>query len=195
MNLGAAEDSCGTWGEIPPGMQIIQQPVPQQPMTIFQQIPGIMSPLAQPIRSGHVWEDLIELMMIQNAQMHQVIMNNLTMSALTSFGLSPAPPTAQMNLLPLQIEEDETDLVFHHHYPPYPSISPIPPWQLPAQPPAQPQKHPSVRHLSLDQHPASVGRNRNELAVPPPPPPSATGTVGADIPPASEYYDFTEGKL
>lgn len=42
--------------------------------------------------------DLIELMMIQNAQMHQVIMNNLTMSALTSFGLSPAPPTAQVRL-------------------------------------------------------------------------------------------------
>ncbi|EMP27094.1 hypothetical protein UY3_15814 [Chelonia mydas] len=33
--------------------------------------------------------DLIEFMMIQNAQMHQVIMNNMTMAALTSFGFSP----------------------------------------------------------------------------------------------------------
>lgn len=30
--------------------------------------------------------DLVELMMMQNAQMHQVIMNNMTMSALSSFG-------------------------------------------------------------------------------------------------------------
>ena len=35
--------------------------------------------------------DLVELMMLQNAQMHQVIMNNMTMSALSSFGYSNSP--------------------------------------------------------------------------------------------------------
>ncbi|XP_044855818.1 proline-rich protein 29 isoform X3 [Mauremys mutica] len=71
--------------------------IPQQPMTIFQQIPGILSPFTQPVRPGHVREDLIELMMIQNAQMHQVIMSNMTMAALTSFGFSPAPAAAQQH--------------------------------------------------------------------------------------------------
>lgn len=36
------------------------------------------------------YADLVELMMIQNAQMHQVIMNNMTMSALSSFGYTNA---------------------------------------------------------------------------------------------------------
>lgn len=35
--------------------------------------------------------DLVELMMMQNAQMHQVIMTNMTMSALSSFGHMQAP--------------------------------------------------------------------------------------------------------
>ncbi|XP_074796771.1 proline-rich protein 29 isoform X2 [Natator depressus] len=69
-------------------------------MTVFQQIPGILSPFTQPVRPGHVREDLIELMMIQNAQMHQVIMNNMTMAALTSFGFSPAPAAAQVTVPP-----------------------------------------------------------------------------------------------
>lgn len=34
--------------------------------------------------------DLVELMMMQNAQMHQVIMNNMTISALSSFGYTQA---------------------------------------------------------------------------------------------------------
>ncbi|XP_050790961.1 proline-rich protein 29 isoform X3 [Gopherus flavomarginatus] len=101
MNLGAAE----AWGETPPQMQIIQQPIPQQPMTIFQQIPGILSPFAQPVRPGHVREDLIELMMIQNAQMHQMIMNNMTMAALASFGFSPAPAAAQQHRTQLGTRE------------------------------------------------------------------------------------------
>uniref|UniRef100_A0A7M4DX74 DUF4587 domain-containing protein n=1 Tax=Crocodylus porosus TaxID=8502 RepID=A0A7M4DX74_CROPO len=61
-----------------------------------QRLPAL-APHADPGAPVNIFmlTDLIELMMIQNAQMHQVIMNNLTMSALTSFGLSPAPPTAQ----------------------------------------------------------------------------------------------------
>ncbi|XP_044855821.1 proline-rich protein 29 isoform X5 [Mauremys mutica] len=169
--------------------------IPQQPMTIFQQIPGILSPFTQPVRPGHVREDLIELMMIQNAQMHQVIMSNMTMAALTSFGFSPAPAAAQVNLVPLHTEDEEADLVFHHHYAPYPTATPAPPWQPLAQPPAWAQEPPSIRHVGLDPHPAPAGRTQDDKVVPPPPPPSATGTVGADVPPAAEYYDYTQGKL
>ncbi|CAM5178169.1 unnamed protein product [Eretmochelys imbricata] len=191
MYLGAAEAR----GETPPRVQIIQQPIPQQPMTVFQQIPGILSPFTQPVRPGHVREDLIEFMMIQNAQMHQVIMNNMTMAALTSFGFNPAPTAAQVNLVPLHTEDEEADVVFHHHYAPYPSTTPSPPWQPLAQPPAWAQEPPSIRHVGLDPHPAPAGRIREDKVVPPPPPPSATGTVGADVPPATEYYDYTQGKL
>lgn len=40
--------------------------------------------------------DLMDLMMIQNAQMHQVIMNNLAVSALAYFGHNLGQPTAQV---------------------------------------------------------------------------------------------------
>ncbi|XP_009950304.1 PREDICTED: proline-rich protein 29, partial [Leptosomus discolor] len=113
---------------------------------------------------------LIELMMIQNSQMHQVVMNSLAVSALTSFGFGPSPDTAQAMAVPLQTGEEEEAVVFHHHYVPYPGPAPILAWPVPAQ----------------DRRPAAV------RAVPPPPPPSATGTVGADVPPASEYYDMVE---
>uniref|UniRef100_K7G6W8 DUF4587 domain-containing protein n=1 Tax=Pelodiscus sinensis TaxID=13735 RepID=K7G6W8_PELSI len=129
--------------------------------------------------------DLVELMMIQNAQMHQVILNNMTLSALASFGYSPALPAAQkiiqVKLLPLLAEDEEADLVFHHHYAPYPS----PPWPPLAQPAAWAQEPPRVRYVGLDP----------PRLVPPPPPPSATGTVGANVPPATEYYDYTQGQL
>nr|XP_025037244.1 proline-rich protein 29 [Pelodiscus sinensis] len=106
MNVGAAEP-CGE--RLAP-VRLLQQPVPQQPVTIFQQIPGLLSPFAQPVRPGHIREDLVELMMIQNAQMHQVILNNMTLSALASFGYSPALPAAQVKLLPLLAEDEEADL-------------------------------------------------------------------------------------
>lgn len=34
--------------------------------------------------------------MIQNSQMHQVVMNSLAVSALVSFGFGPSPITAQV---------------------------------------------------------------------------------------------------
>ncbi|XP_075767444.1 proline-rich protein 29 isoform X2 [Pelodiscus sinensis] len=186
MNVGAAEP-CGE--RLAP-VRLLQQPVPQQPVTIFQQIPGLLSPFAQPVRPGHIREDLVELMMIQNAQMHQVILNNMTLSALASFGYSPALPAAQVKLLPLLAEDEEADLVFHHHYAPYPS----PPWPPLAQPAAWAQEPPRLRYVGLDPPPVPAARTQDEL-VPPPPPPSATGTVGANVPPATEYYDYTQGQL
>lgn len=37
-------------------------------------------------------------MMIQNSQMHQVVMNRLAVSALTSFGFGPSPAAAQVRV-------------------------------------------------------------------------------------------------
>ncbi|NXF78878.1 PRR29 protein, partial [Sclerurus mexicanus] len=118
--------------------------------------------------------DLIELMMIQNSQMHQVVMNSLAVSALTSFGFGPSQTAAQVLAVPLQTEEEEEEaVVFHHHYIPYPGPVPIPVWPDPRQ-----DRGPAVRFLgSLAEDEAS--------AVPPPPPPSATGTVGPNVPPAA----------
>ncbi|NWV18186.1 PRR29 protein, partial [Origma solitaria] len=118
---------------------------------------------------SHYPADLIELMLIQTSQMHQVLMHSLAVAALTSlsFGLCPAP--AQALAGPSQPEEEEEAVVFHHHYLPYPGAAPIPAGPPPGRVP--------VRFLgSL---PGDEGR-----AVPPPPPPSATGTVGPGVPPA-----------
>ncbi|NXF33972.1 PRR29 protein, partial [Nyctibius bracteatus] len=153
-------------------------PVPQQPVMILQQLPGTVAAAATPAGPPYVrGADLIELMMIQNSQMHQVVMNSLAVSALTSFGFGPSPAAAQAMAVPLQTgEEEEEAVVFHHHYVPYPSPAPILVWPVPAQ-----DRGPAaVRYLGT----GSLAED-GEVAVPPPPPPSATGTVGANVPPAS----------
>ncbi|NXI53101.1 PRR29 protein, partial [Chloroceryle aenea] len=151
-------------------------PVPQQPVMILQQLPGTVAALAPAARAPHVRGDLIELMMMQNSQMHQVVMNSLALSALTSFGFGPSPATAQAMAVPLQTGEEEEAVVFHHHYVPYPGPAPVPVWPV----------------LVQDQRPASMQyqgtgslAEDGEVTVPPPPPPSATGTVGPNVPPAS----------
>ncbi|KAL2100834.1 hypothetical protein ACEWY4_002595 [Coilia grayii] len=177
----------------PSNVQIIQQPTPQPTTTILQQLPPAMAHPPPAVRPGHIREDLVELMMIQNAQMHQVIMNNMTMSALSSFGYSNSPAT-EAPRYPLPLEEDPE--VYHHHYPPatyqaYPAWAPF----------SQPYIHPMTPILHTSYRCQESGEQLQPLqpappalrrAVPPPPPPSATGTVGADIPPATEYYDATE---
>ncbi|XP_036612957.1 proline-rich protein 29 isoform X3 [Trichosurus vulpecula] len=126
------------WSSAGPGAPVAQLQAPAPSVTILQSLPGAWVPPHQP---GHMKEDLLSLMMLQNIQMHQLLMSRLTMSALDSKLL-----TSQVNMLSLQDEEGEEEeeeiVVFHHHYLP---------WR----------------------------------GVPPPPPPSATGTVGADVPPAS----------
>ncbi|NXG51436.1 PRR29 protein, partial [Psilopogon haemacephalus] len=148
-------------------------PVSQQPLIILQQLPGPLVPTAgpQPVRG-----DLLELMMIQNSQMHQVVMHSLAVAALASFGLAPAPPAAQVTSVPVQDEEEEEAVVFHHHYMPYPGPAPVLSW-----PAAAGGQRAAVHYLGTE----SAAEEGQILAVPPPPPPSATGTVGPSIPPAS----------
>ncbi|XP_055752714.1 proline-rich protein 29-like [Salvelinus fontinalis] len=173
------------WNQDAQNVQIIQQPASQQPTIILQQLPAAVSSPTPSIRPGHVKQDLVELMMIQNAQMHQVIMNNMTMSALSSFGHSQPqlhPPSTSE-------EEEEDPEVYHYHYQPTPAYLPYPSWLLPPQP------HPSLVYRNtpepLELAP-SPHRDTTRRAVPPPPPPSATRTVGADVPPATDYYDAAE---
>ncbi|XP_026180513.1 proline-rich protein 29-like isoform X2 [Mastacembelus armatus] len=160
----------------PNAFQIL--PAPQQPTTILQQLPATVMPpdLAPSIRPcGHVKEELVELMMIQNAQMHQVIMSNMTMSALSLSGYSSPPPEAPRDVVIIQ--ENETDPeIYHHYYHSGPYLS-CPAWLLPQATlvyPEDPTK------------PSSAPPHRDRLAVPPPtPPPSTHRTVGADITPAA----------
>ncbi|NXI62423.1 PRR29 protein, partial [Anseranas semipalmata] len=183
MEVGAAGDPHGVWGDPAAGTYVIPQglphvpcprgavPVSQKPVTIFQQLPGTV---AQPVGAPHLQGDLIELMMIQNSQMHQVVMNSLALSALTSFGFGPSPAAAQTLMVPLQTGEEEEAVVFHHHYVPYPGPTPILAWPVPARAGGPV----AMQYLG-------TAMEDGEAAVPPPPPPSATGTVGANVPPAS----------
>uniref|UniRef100_A0A2K6GRY8 Proline rich 29 n=1 Tax=Propithecus coquereli TaxID=379532 RepID=A0A2K6GRY8_PROCO len=184
-----ASGAGGSWGRSAP-----QSAAPTPWVTVLQPLAWAVPP--PPAQPGRVKEDLLELMMLQNAQMHQLLLSRLVAGALNPW---PAPPGPQVYLEGCQEsseeeseeEEEETEgpLVFHHHYLPclVPSPGPLLPWSAPflLPPPCQPhlQDVPRIQH----QPPAS--RKREVRAVPPPPPPSATGTVGADVPPASDYYD------
>ncbi|XP_077169754.1 proline-rich protein 29 isoform X2 [Paroedura picta] len=195
MDLESAGDPGGTQGVASPPVHFIQQPVAQQPeVTILQQMPWTPSSAPLANRGGQIREDLMEMMMIQNTQMHQVIMNKLAMAAAACFGLSSAQSSAQVPHFPWQVEDDEDaepeTLVFHHHYPSCPNAVPFRDWRSLPRASAWPQ--PTIRHVGPDPQPAVT---QDGPVVPPPPPPSATGTVTADVPPASEYYDFTQGRF
>ncbi|XP_065507436.1 proline-rich protein 29 [Caloenas nicobarica] len=199
MEVGTVGDPRGAWGDTPAETYIVPNrlppercprgvvPVSPQPMMILQQLPWTTSALVPPAGPLHVREDLIDLMMIQNSQMHQVVMNSLAVSALTSFGFGPSAAAAQVMAMPLQTTEEEEAVVFHHHYIPYPSPAPVLAWPVPVQ-----DRGPvAVRYLGT----GSLAEDGEVSAVPPPPPPSATGTVGANVPPASEYYDVMAERL
>uniref|UniRef100_A0A3Q3JB23 DUF4587 domain-containing protein n=1 Tax=Monopterus albus TaxID=43700 RepID=A0A3Q3JB23_MONAL len=155
-------------------------PAPLQPTTILQQLPANMMPpgLAPSIRpGGHVKEELVELMMIQNTQMHQVIMNNMTVSALRLFEHSNPPLGTEAPRDLVIIQENEAGSEIHHHYyQPAPYLS-YPAWPLP-QATAVYQEDPNK--------PSSALRHRDRPAVPAlPPSPSASESVRADIAPAA----------
>ncbi|XP_051742269.1 proline-rich protein 29-like [Ctenopharyngodon idella] len=171
--------------EDPSNIQILQQPAPQPTTNLQQFSAAVASPFA-PVRPGHIREDLVELMMIQNAQMHQIIMNSMSMSVLNTFNYTHAPETARINM----VLEEEPD-IYHHYYPPgpdfcYPGWVPLPQQLIHAPPPVlqniqEPPQHAQPVHTKC----------RDRKAVPPPPPPSATQAVGADIPPAVDDVDVS----
>ncbi|XP_070263131.1 uncharacterized protein C21orf58 homolog [Myotis yumanensis] len=115
--------------------RVIQHSVPQAPPTIIQQLPQqpliaqIPPPQAFPAqRSGSIKEDMVEMMLLQNAQMHQVIMQNLMLQAVPPMApassrgpqATPLPPTLQGLQWPhpagLRAERQKPPSVHHHHH-------------------------------------------------------------------------------
>ncbi|XP_007907319.2 uncharacterized protein C21orf58 [Callorhinchus milii] len=76
--------------------RVIQHTLPLQPAAIVQQLPQPQPLITQllpphpPIRSGSIKDDMVELMLMQNAQMHQIIMHNMMLKALPPTAFSPA---------------------------------------------------------------------------------------------------------
>ncbi|XP_040459856.1 uncharacterized protein C21orf58 homolog [Falco naumanni] len=138
--------------------RIIQQTMPPQPATIIQQLPQpspliTQIPPAQPFaapRSGSIKEDMVEMMLMQNAQMHQIIMQNMMLKALPPMAFaqpaqtsSPLLQHAQQDLqfaAPLAVKADRPRLPVvhhHHHYPPT-GMLPVPHGGFPSTSTAHP---------------------------------------------------------
>ncbi|XP_023571869.1 uncharacterized protein C21orf58 homolog isoform X2 [Octodon degus] len=113
--------------------------VPQPPATIIQQLP--QQPLIAQIpppppqafptqRSGSIKEDMVEMMLMQNAQMHQILMQNMMLKALPSAlaptGLQSAQQDPRgMRPVVLRAEKQKPPAVHHHHhYAPSNSLQP-----------------------------------------------------------------------
>uniref|UniRef100_A0A8C7GDP7 Zgc:112416 n=1 Tax=Oncorhynchus kisutch TaxID=8019 RepID=A0A8C7GDP7_ONCKI len=152
--------------------RIIQQMLPQQPTTFIQQLPQ-QQPLIQQIpppqpypapRSGSIKEDMVELMLMQNAQMHQIIMHNMMLKAIPPMALSPPNP-GQVRFTHTHIIyvksnrichklKPRGNAVHHHHYGPQAQLLPpigYPMWPSMASslPEGQGGPHmPSVQHVT-----------------------------------------------
>ncbi|KAK2891953.1 uncharacterized protein C21orf58 isoform X2 [Channa argus] len=138
----------------PPAMpqppRIIQQTLPQQPTTIIQQLPQqqpliTQIPPPQPYpapRSSSIKEDMVELMLIQNAQMHQIIMHNMMLKAMPPMSVSPPGGPSHYATHSSCLGQDcyQANPIFvrpdmkprgnavhhHHHYGPTPGVQQLP---------------------------------------------------------------------
>ncbi|XP_054556206.1 uncharacterized protein C21orf58 homolog [Talpa occidentalis] len=156
--------------------RILQHSVPPPPATIIQQLPQqplitqLPPPQAAPApRPGSIKEEMVEMMMMQNAQMHQILMHNLMLralppSVLAPWGRSQDPPSRptmqdpqQARPVVLHAERPRQPAVHHHHHyaPPAPlQASPVPGY--PVWPPMlsttalPPAAHflPAMRHVA-----------------------------------------------
>ncbi|XP_064574737.1 uncharacterized protein C21orf58 homolog isoform X3 [Zonotrichia leucophrys gambelii] len=115
--------------------------MPAQPATIIQQLPQpspviTQIPPAQPLaapRPGSIKEDMVEMMLMQNAQMHQIMMQNMMLKALppallTQPGGAMAHVPQQKDLqLAMKAERPKVPVVHHHHHYPPTGVFPVPP--------------------------------------------------------------------
>ncbi|XP_012922469.1 proline-rich protein 29 isoform X2 [Heterocephalus glaber] len=83
--LAMASGASGSWDRVPP-----QSAAPTPSVTILQPLPWAVS--ASPPQPGRVKEDLLELMSLQNAQMHQLLLSRLVARALNPETDSPGLP-------------------------------------------------------------------------------------------------------
>ncbi|XP_034431291.1 uncharacterized protein C21orf58 isoform X2 [Hippoglossus hippoglossus] len=124
---------------VPP--RIIQQTLPQHPATIIQQLPQqqpLIAQIPQPqlypaLRSGSVKEDMVELMLMQNAQMHQIIMHNILLKAMPPMALSPTrgPDICATHVGQPDVRTRGGAVHHHHHYGPHPAATQLPPISYP----------------------------------------------------------------
>ncbi|XP_030876432.1 proline-rich protein 29 isoform X2 [Leptonychotes weddellii] len=141
-------------------------------VTVLQPVTWAVPP--PPPQPGRVKEDLLELMSLQNAQTHQLLLSRLVAAALHP---GPASCHPQVYLEGPQEEEEEEEeemqaqeegpLVFHHHYLPCPMpvLGPSLPWPVPflSLPPHQPH----LQDTSRIQHcPPASGKRRGTQAIP-----------------------------
>ncbi|XP_056314961.1 uncharacterized protein C21orf58 [Danio aesculapii] len=113
---------------VPQAPRIIQNTIPQQPATIIQQLPQQQPLIAQipppqtfPYSSGSIKEDMVELMLMQNAQMHQIIMHNMMLKALPPMAMFPEGNPSQVTSLASHPGQElystsRGGAVHHHHY-------------------------------------------------------------------------------
>ncbi|XP_015999045.2 uncharacterized protein C21orf58 homolog [Rousettus aegyptiacus] len=119
----------------PEPLRVLQHPVPPPPATIVQQLPQPLlmtqTPAAQALpaqRSRSIKEDMVEMLLLQNAQMHQVVMQSLMLQALPPpvlvppRGLQAAPLHPALQDLPRarpagpRAERQKPPHVHHHHH-------------------------------------------------------------------------------
>ncbi|KAL7890674.1 hypothetical protein AOLI_G00001500 [Acnodon oligacanthus] len=139
----------------PPPPRIIQHTIPQQPATIIQQLPQQQPLIAQipppqpvPHRSGSIKEDMVELMLMQNAQMHQIIMHNMMLKALPPMAFTQGGPGSPYTGQESFIKPRGGAIHHHHHYSP-PPLPPIPPSGYSAWPAGQGGAYqPSIHHVT-----------------------------------------------
>ncbi|XP_054980387.1 uncharacterized protein C21orf58 homolog [Sorex araneus] len=111
--------------------RVIQHSLPPSPTTIIQQLPQppLVAQLHPPQtfptqRSPSIKEDMVEMMLMQNAQMHQILMQGLMLKALPPAAFqSPQPPPSGA----LHAERQKPLSVHHHHYAP-PGTMGYSPW-------------------------------------------------------------------
>ncbi|XP_062072852.1 uncharacterized protein C21orf58 homolog [Lepus europaeus] len=95
--------------------RVILHSAPQPPATISQQLPQqplitqIPPPQVFPTqRSGSIKEDMVEVMLMQSAQMHQVLLQGMLLRAL--------PPAPQWANPAVRAERPKPPPVHHHHH-------------------------------------------------------------------------------
>uniref|UniRef100_A0A8C0ZUD8 DUF4587 domain-containing protein n=1 Tax=Castor canadensis TaxID=51338 RepID=A0A8C0ZUD8_CASCN len=94
-----ASGANGSWGRASP-----QSAAPTPWVTILQPLSwAVPSPSPQP---GRVKEDLLELMMLQNAQMHQLLLSRMVAGALN---LGPDLPGPQETCAPTSTSQCHRD--------------------------------------------------------------------------------------
>eukprot|EP00071_Canis_lupus_P035484 XP_022269041.1 uncharacterized protein C21orf58 homolog isoform X2 [Canis lupus familiaris] len=123
------------------------QPWALQPLAAAVQPPPQAGP--PPRGPGGIKEDMVEMMLMQNAQLHQILMHSLMLRALPSSVFSPLGASQAAPLHPGLQRPRAPSVHHHHHYaPPAPgSLPACPPWTallatLPPAPGLLPALHP-----------------------------------------------------